>query len=78
MFLVTEVHGILSASEDILHPSFAEGDMEAQRGKGCVQSGTGCPSQDENQLGSWSLLLWIVVISEFIRDQFKRLTTQLV
>lgn len=41
MFLVTEVHGILSASEDILHPSFAEGEMEAQRGKGCVQSGTG-------------------------------------
>lgn len=41
MFSVTEVHGILSASEDILHPSFAEGDMEAQRGKGCVQSGTG-------------------------------------
>lgn len=35
----------------------------------CPEWDRGCPSQDENQLGSWSLLLWIVVISEFIRDQ---------
>lgn len=41
MFLVTDVHGILLASEGILHPSFAEGEMEAQRGNGRVQSGTG-------------------------------------
>lgn len=57
MFLVTGVHGRVSVSEGILHPSFAEGETEAQRGKGVSRVGRGCASQDENRLGSWSLLL---------------------
>lgn len=38
---MTEVRGILSKSEGILRPSFADGEIEAHRRKGYVQSETG-------------------------------------
>ena len=44
------------------------GDGGPERERACPEWNGGCPSQDENRLGSWSLLLWIIVISEFIRD----------